>query len=649
MNYSNDNKATYVFLIPFFILILELFSTAAYAIDAAALFEKTLISYEVEGVSLSTQLSALEDVLTSAGYKLKKKSQKRQQSVYSFVRGKGKTSSSVKVSVTPDSIIKSIRVSLRDANIESLMNSEKARFEKSFSDFSDLCQSHTNTFKCQSFTAADRISISMKSSKKAITYDIASKASTKAKKITEKHQAEVRVQELALIEAARQEELRKVRLAEQSQEQVRAQERALIDSSRQEKLRKVRLAEQQQQQAEFAKKMAGHPCYQYDVNNHKQVLACLQTLEMASVKSKNNDLPSVWVEEGACQVMKENLGLNLKSMGLREEAMNSIPGCKLFAELHKEKYGTDVYWSGCIDKPEWINAQYIFDCIDFTHRTSPKYIHEFLPAFMRKFSAAGHTADNQSGAELYAKMQGVLALRNQQALKLRKEQKDKQRALRAEEDKRIQEYYYKTYYEKTPEREKSKFSDAERRLMKNNRLVVPASYAPPSAQEIRLAVIRSIFDRLNGRGIETVITDGHALFLIKKMLFIRRGLGVELHLEEVKNLSCHKKTNSVGYMCRYNMGQTSRLDPISKKTLSSSDPVIQGLRGGFNLVLSHFQTPSSRFQTNWFVLTDSGWKQPYTDEQIATINQNNERARKNAEEYQKESERIQQSFDNWLR
>ena len=184
--------------------------------------------------------------------------------------------------------------------------------------------------------------------------------------------------------------------------------------------------------------------------------------------------------------------------------------------------------------------------------------------------------------------------------------------------------------------------------MKNNKLVVPASYAPPSAEEVRLAVIRSVVARLKGNGIEAVVTDGHTLFSVKKMLFVRRGVGIEIRSEEVKNLTCLKRTHSAGYMCRYNMGQIPQLDQISETTFSSSDSATQALKGGVNFALSYLKTPSSQVQNNWFVLTDSGWKQPYTDEQISEINRSNEEARKRTAEHNKEMNQIQENFENWL-
>ena len=608
MSYSNDNKAIYAFLIAFYIFIIGLFPTAAYAMDADDRFEKTLMSFEVEGVSLSTQVSALESVLTDAGYKLKKKSKQNQQLVYSFVRGKGKTSSSMKVSVMPDGAIKSIHVSLRDANIESLLNSEKPRYEKSFADYSHLCQSRTNVFKCSSFTAADRISISIKSSKKAITYDIASKESTKAKKRTEKRQAQARADELAMIEAARQEELSKVREAQ----------RAVA-------------------QAEFAKKMADHPCFQFDVNNHKQALNCLQALEIARVKSEDRYLPTVF-GSGSCQEMKRYLDLNLKSIGFWEEAINErIPNCKLLAELYKEKHGSGVYWSPCIDKPEVISVQYIYDCASYGGASSMNS-NNYGSVFRKNFTDAGYTLDNTLNAAISDKLGSAYTMMVDKYRQNRKEQEDYKRDIQIKDAMRFDKYVYKTYYEETPERKKSKFSDAERKLMKNNKLVVPVNYPPPSAEEVRLAVIRSYAARQNERGNEAVVTDGHTLYIVKQTLLIKHGLRVAIHFEEVKDLTCRKQTNSTGYMCRYKLAQK----PQGKTALSG------GLKGGVNTALAHIEKESSHFQNNWFLLTDTGWMQPYTDEQIAGINQRNEEARKNAAAFQKETKQQQESFDNWL-
>ena len=211
----------------------------------------------------------------------------------------------------------------------------------------------------------------------------------------------------------------------------------------------------------------------------------------------------------------------------------------------------------------------------------------------------------------------------------RKEQEDYQSDLRIKDTMRFEKYVYKAYYEETPERKKSKFSDAERKLMKNNKLVVPANYPAPSAEEVRLAVIRSYASRQNQSGNEAVVTDGHTLYIVKQTILIRHGLRVAIGFEEVKDLTCQKHTNSAGYMCRYVLNKA----PLGKLAIP-----VAGL-----------EDSSNRLQNNWFILTESGWRQPYTDEQITGINRRNEKARKNAAAFQKETEQREQSFDNWLR
>ena len=174
--------------------------------------------------------------------------------------------------------------------------------------------------------------------------------------------------------------------------------------------------------------------------------------------------------------------------------------------------------------------------------------------------------------------------------------------------------------------------------MKNNKLVVPANYPPPSAEEVRLAVIRSYADRQNNSGNEAVVTDGHTLYIVKERPFIRHDLRVAVRFEEVKNLTCQNHSKSTGYMCRYNLGRA----PLGKSAVSS------GFEGGLNAALSSIEIASSRFQTNWFILTESGWRQPYTDEQIAEINRRNEEARKRTAEHNKEMNQVQENFENWL-
>jgi len=186
-----------------------------------------------------------------------------------------------------------------------------------------------------------------------------------------------------------------------------------------------------------------------------------------------------------------------------------------------------------------------------------------------------------------------------------------------EREKKAEERMYRLYYEKTPEREKSKYSANEHKLMKNGKLAVPANYAAPTAEEIRLAVMRSIIDRADDmvgkpyaeaqrrRNKGSVITDGKKIFLEID------NIGTQVIFQNASNVSCSKRSGHTGYICRYALG--------SSASAFGDNSLVRAME-------SELSYSPGKTNNDWFILTATGWRQPHTDEQKAAIEKMEARA-----------------------
>jgi len=192
-------------------------------------------------------------------------------------------------------------------------------------------------------------------------------------------------------------------------------------------------------------------------------------------------------------------------------------------------------------------------------------------------------------------------------------------AKRDKNEKETKRLLFISYYEKTPQREKSKFSDRERRLMTNKKIVVPANYPAPTGQEVRLAVIRSMADRskTSYRTDKVVITSGHRIYFPSIDAFrpiTGKNLGVSIQFGEPKKLSCKKRSGFTGYICKYHLGSDARLDRISAYVAET------GIFAKYvRWSLSHFSDSWNPKRINWFTLTNKGWRQPHTKGQKVQI------------------------------
>ena len=110
--------------------------------DRAGQFKKVLMSYEVEGLSLGKKIPVLEKVLTSNGYKLKRKRGKGGKTIYVYVRRKAKQHSKVIMRTRKASdTANSINIVLPSTNNEQVIKSERNRLLRSEEHTSEL-QSH---------------------------------------------------------------------------------------------------------------------------------------------------------------------------------------------------------------------------------------------------------------------------------------------------------------------------------------------------------------------------------------------------------------------------------------------------------------------------------------------------------------------------
>ena len=371
------------------------------------------------------------------------------------------------------------------------------------------------------------------------------------------------------------------------------------------------------------KKITDHPCSQYDVNNKKQVMSCMQALEKVRVK-KDRDL---WLDTGTCKHMQEALGAQLKLMGFWKSAIDErTPDCKMFAYLHEEKFGNDVYWSKCVEGPK-NDAQYVFNCLNFGKATS-------LSASVSTYAKTYRTNLEDAGFDVGIEVEH----RNQRdfwnpVIMLVKEQISENRIKRKKQNQKL---LYNLYYAKTPEREKSKYSDLERKMMKDGKLKVPSEYAAPTSNEIRLAVMRSIAIRANGgNGGESddffskvlksyihvgspVITDGVTIYLPREM---PASVAMKIVFGDVQNVRCSKRSSDGGYMCQYKLNTSAEADFLNhNKRRSYGNLAKFGSDATIDRMSVQYMSRVENYN-NWFILTETGWRQPHTYRQIKEFRQ----------------------------
>jgi len=495
------------------------------------------------------------------------------------------------------------------------------RFESGYITFQDPVVSQ-NIQLAQAKTAAERKQEAENAEQAALKKleELKKKIAQRKQAKEAKKQAEIEeAQEDKLKEEARLEQERKFKIKEEAR--LKAEKKARQEQqARQEKQRLAQFLK--------SKDIAGHPCSEYDVNNEKQARACLQSLESNGVKY-GIYLPKFWLAKGTCQDMQDAIGENLQVMGFWKSAIDKrVPNCKMLAALHEEKFKDDVYWSKCVDGPK-NDAQYVFDCLNFGKTI---FLHESPNRYPQVYRNNLRSAGFDVGVEVEHRYQRDFW---KPVFMLVLQERGKSQARMVD---RIQDSLYEIYYTETPERKKSKYSDAERKMMKDGKLKVPSSYAAPTADEIRLAVMRSIVNRANGgegndpdnsyiralkrqkKPVVAVVTDGDTIYLPKGM---PASVGMQIDFRDVQNARCRKRSGGQGYMCQYRLNTQADFDRYSNAKMGSQD--IFSIPANTIAKMSVQLMSRVENYTNWFILTEKGWRQPHTSQEMSEI-QDHERS-----------------------
>ncbi|MDC1287191.1 cell envelope integrity protein TolA [Gammaproteobacteria bacterium] len=480
----------------------------------------------------------------------------------------------------------------------------------------------------------------------------------------------------------------------------KAQEDKLKEEARLEQERKLKIKEEAQLKAEkkarreqqlVAQFPDGHPCFTYDASDAGHVAICIEALRVTREQFnehiiKNKYKPEVLAEYGykpgvlgaqwldllvkkilqngiGCDALTDNYQSNLKMLGFENDEIRvRTPDCVVFAQVYQEKYRQAAYWSGCLGEPQKDNAEDVSKCINPQIEKSNYVAKNTLSSYnqvsfskskvcreMRNMYLAGvrgaHTTNSTTpvydGKDVPA-CEMLIAMVTKMANSLSQEKIEKRNAQwRAEDEyrnKRI-EIFYKAYYEETPERKESKYSALEHRLMKDGIMTVPASYAAPTAEEIRLAVMRSMVNRAHGgegndpdnsyiralkrqkKPVVAVVTDGDTIYLPKGM---PASVGMQIDFGNAQNARCNKRSDGQGYMCQYRLNtQAEDTDPFSIDRVESQD--IFSIPANTIAKMSVQYMSRVENYTNWFILTEKGWRQPHTSQDMSEI-QDHERS-----------------------
>lgn len=157
------------------------------------------------------------------------------------------------------------------------------------------------------------------------------------------------------------------------------------------------------------------------------------------------------------------------------------------------------------------------------------------------------------------------------------------------------------------ERELAKYSKRERSLMRSFKVLdVPANYTEPSAEEIRLAVMRAYAREVGGR-----IKDPHTVYTQATNVAMALAgvmIGIDLRYEEARKNSCKADSASGGYICSYQLRTDAAYDDETAALMTSwggtramAEAPIKLLVGLSNALES--KEASSRL----FVLSEAGW------------------------------------------
>jgi len=205
----------------FLLLVVELYPVAVIAAEnIAGDFESTLSSFEVEGISLSTDLSKIEKILVGKGFTLDRRSTQMKQTRLLFIRRKGEKSATIDIRVLADDTVSKIDAKLFDFENPHLIDQQGVRHTKAFENFDTLCKTRKRNLVCKSTTDRYKSAFIAKIKKNGIYYTLSIKLSAEAQhrkkdqKRKEKDQEQIQKNQLVRAERkARQEKVRQEALA----------------------------------------------------------------------------------------------------------------------------------------------------------------------------------------------------------------------------------------------------------------------------------------------------------------------------------------------------------------------------------------------------------------------------------------------------
>jgi len=145
-------------------------------------FEKSFMSYDVQGISMNMKNNSIEEVLTKSGYSLKRKTHKNNQVTYKYVRRINNKYSSVVIwtGAKNDKVI-SIQTVLTFAKGDKAISDDRERMLKTFTRFKKSCQVLKNIIQCNNFTDTHKLSIKAKYSNNSLRQTLWNKESHRAK------------------------------------------------------------------------------------------------------------------------------------------------------------------------------------------------------------------------------------------------------------------------------------------------------------------------------------------------------------------------------------------------------------------------------------------------------------------------------------
>jgi hypothetical protein len=634
-------------------------SLAAQELDIGNL-EKSLASFSVEGASLGQTENQLHQALTGNGYQLRNKARRGAQTYAFYQKRDGRAKNQVTAILKGDGKVMELRIAVVNATAAGDAWARIQKVRDVFHGFDTACQSLENGVTCIAYSDTGELRLQLQIGAKTIVYRLANKPSPAAAQ--QKKALEARRRAAAQRRAARG--------------PAQASQRGVAPTGQARQRTAATAPTGQVQLAAVTEIKAGHPCFSYDRNNARQVGACLDAMKevreqnrkrVVEAKYDRNRLSSyglprfgLWTDlivktplalNSPCYRMIENYGKNLQLYGFSgEDIARRLPACVVLARLHEEEYREPVYWTGCIGKLRSDDAASVRRCI------TPQMAQKGFVAKYVRITAVDLSAKRCRELQnmWYGGMAGarpelvddykttklpscavVDGTYTAMADRYRQEKGEKRLAqinkARAAREQR-QQLLRRAYYEETPERRNQKYSAYEHKAMMNGKLAVPASYPPPTGEEIRLAVMRSIVDRANDEqgapmvkvmqrvdGVGgSVVTDGHKVYL--EVELGPSPVGFEIRYGEVKDMTCNKRSGRPGYMCRYKLFSAVTTNENSPGTANRFTASQARFAAGFLA-----QSGSTVFN-NWFMLTEKGWRQPHTQQQEAEVKAAEKRA-----------------------